>query len=109
MKPPRFQMRVFPWCTRVLSPQLFTQHIVHFNCALRGCDHVQIIEEGRESLTPLQPIRGCQGRMLSKTEQHGHERIALFPTLSLENVVDASETILPQESGRPPVEHSDEG
>ena len=47
--------------------------------------------------------------MLSKTEQHRHERIALFPTLSLQNVVDASEIILPQESGRPPAEHPDEG
>ena len=72
-----------------MSPQLFPQHIVHFDCALRGCDHVQIIKEGNESLR------------LNNMGMRG--------SLSLQNVVDASEIILPQESRRPSEEHSDEG
>ena len=101
---PRFQMRVFPWCTHVLA----CLHKSSCNTLCTSTVRSGVVTTHRLS-RKARVAHCCQSRMLSKTEQHGHERIALLPTLSLENVVDASEIILPQESGRLPVEHSDEG
>ena len=44
--------------------------------------------------------------MLTQTEQHVHQRIVLFSTFSLVDVMNISDLILSEISGRVPVKHS---
>ena len=58
---------------------------------------MDVVQEYHEPFTLLQPcIDSYQGPMLPQTEKHGHERVPLFTTLSLEDVYILTHLILPQ-------------
>ena len=94
--PPRFQMHVLPWCKLILEwPQFVPQHVVHVLGTFRAGVKVQIIQKSFSCFQPLGHNNQC--RMLSKTEQQGHEWVPLFPTLALHNVVNCFHVVPPQE------------
>ena len=105
-----FQIWVFPWRTKMRA------------CSHRACCRMMCTSATWSGLHKCTRRRGMppdslweqsfadcqQSSVFSECVQSWHERVALLPTLSLQNLVRHSRTIVPPISGRGPIELPDE-
>ena len=85
-----------------VGPQLLFHNSVSFRDRARLIGERNVIKESKQMLVVGQP-RLCfdEGLVLAQTEQHGHERVALLPSLPLCDVLSDFHLIFPPSSWMP--------
>ena len=84
--------------------------MVDLHHSLWSTHDVNVVEEGHEVLIREQTFsQSNQGSVLTHREQSGYERVALFASFSLDNLVCRPRLVVPQIPGGCAVELGHEG
>ena len=82
-----------------LGSQLMGEDTVEFANSLGKTHRVEIVVENKQMFTFVESLVSCcEGGMLSKAEQQGHQGIHLLSTFALVALVNLSNFVLPQEN-----------
>ena len=77
-------------------PEGLLHHNVHISHAVRAAQHVQVVMESQQTLCREQLVMDCnQSSVLAECVQCWHQRVALLPSLTLDDLVRDPLIVIP--------------